>query len=174
MVNGMCGSGRTADCNGYHTEINCCPIANSKNCEWKADSYGQTVSCPSNAAARGICGSGRNADCRVTGSKSYFGVDCCELTDLELTGLPYVKYSSYGERISCRDGDVMVAGCGSGSLPDCAPSHIEGFTGNEVAEIHARMAGIPKVYNAMKCFSLGQPTATTGSFLTDPFTKQNF
>merc|ERR1711988_517924 len=134
MVNGMCGSGKTADCNGYHTEIYCCPIAKSQNCQWYADSYGEIVNCPENTAARGICGSGRNADCRVTSSKTYFGVDCCELMELELAGLPYVRYSTYGERINCRDGDVMVAGCGSGGLPDCAPSHIHGFTEDEVKE----------------------------------------
>ena len=45
MVTGTCGSGQTADCNDYHTEMYCCNMSASSNCGWVAGMDGDLVAC---------------------------------------------------------------------------------------------------------------------------------
>merc|ERR1712173_471517 len=152
MVTGTCGSGATADCDGYHNEIYCCAISQSSNCGWVGGADGDLVSCDNGQSVRGLCGSGARADCRVTGDKQYFATLCCDTSDysLDTTKLTYMLYSGYGERIQCNDGDVMVAGCGSGGYAACTGVNMDhGFTLEEIMEIQERVqAG---QYNAVKC-----------------------
>merc|ERR1712173_540557 len=142
MVTGTCGSGQTADCNDYHTEMYCCDMSQSSNCGWSAGQDGDLVGCSNGQSIRGICGSGARADCKVTAEKTYFGTLCCDTSDYALNTqtLTYMQYSGYGERITCYDGDVAVAGCGSGAYAQCTGVNTEhGFTEEEVAEIQAQV-----------------------------------
>ena len=155
MVTGTCGSGQTADCNDYHNEMYCCQISSSSNCGWVGGIDGELVGCDNGQSVRGICGSGARADCRTTGEKTYFSTLCCDTSDYQLdtTKLTYMLYSTYGVRIQCNDGDVMVAGCGSGAIAKCTGVTVaDGFTLEEIEEIQIRaMAG---QYNAVKCSAI--------------------
>merc|ERR1712173_34122 len=155
MVTGTCGSGQTADCNDYHTEMYCCDMSQSSNCNWVAGMDGDLVGCSNGQSVRGICGSGLRTDCKTTSEKTVFSTLCCDTSDysLDTSKLTYMLYSSYGVRIQCNDGDVAIAGCGSGGYAACTGvNSAHGFTQDELLEISNRVqAG---QYNALKCSSI--------------------
>ena len=152
MVTGTCGSGATADCNDYHTEMYCCDMSQSSNCNWIGGADGELVGCVSGQSMRGMCGSGGRADCRTTADKTTFSALCCDTSDyaLDTSKLTYMLYSTYGVRILCNDGDVVIAGCGSGGYAACTGVNTEhGFTVEEVVEIKENVR--VGQYNAAKC-----------------------
>ena len=86
VVEGICGSGRDADCSGQYHMIQCCTggfgdgswLASTGACEWHYASYGTELECPYDSQAIfGRCGSGRDADCN--GGSAYHGIKCCQM-----------------------------------------------------------------------------------------------
>merc|ERR1719219_1232283 len=152
MTQGICGSGQTADCNGYHTEMYCCATSASSNCAWHGGADGDLISCSSGQSVRGICGSGIRADCRTSSTKQFYSQLCCDTSDYSIdpSALSYMQYSDFGVRMECQDGEAMLAGCGSGAIPACTGVNTDhGFTLEEIIEIKKQVG--KGNFNALKC-----------------------
>lgn len=119
---GLCGSGKNADCNGYHFRLHCCNLNSGvqSNCQWSGAKYGVLWKCPSGQIMGGGCGSGRNADCSKTGTKQYIETLCCDYDGVTVDSSSYTISGRYGEVVECPTGHVITGMCGSGSNGDCS------------------------------------------------------
>lgn len=142
VAKGVCGSGRTEDCKSadlelpYSYMLKCCQTKKQgngqTNCSNYPGDYGESTICPgNNQAIYGGCGSGMNHDCTVNGKSYVSMMECCENQDLSvnMNGDCAWQYSSYGKKLECKSGYVMVGQCQSGGRADCKVRRSKEYVG---------------------------------------------